>query len=109
MAKLDARLELRLNRHTYLRLEQRAAATHTSVADLVRRAIERELVEEGAGRREMLEKGLSLDVPVPGDPAELARELDAGYEAGLAAVADPSAELGQPTSQSCAPASRRRR
>lgn len=81
MAKLDARLELRLDKHTFERLERRAAAGHVSVAQVVRQAIARELAsDEGYGRVQALERGLRLAVPVPADPGELVRELDARYE-----------------------------
>jgi hypothetical protein len=82
VAKLDARLELRLDKRTYERLERRAAAGHLTVAELVRQAIARELAgEERSWREQVLERGLNLQVPVPEDPADLVRELDAGYEA----------------------------
>ncbi len=81
MAKLDARLELRLDKHTFERLERRAAEGHLSVAQVVRQAIARELEsDESCGRVQALERGLSLTVPVPLDPAELARDLDARYD-----------------------------
>ncbi len=81
MARLDARLELRLDRQTYEQLERRAAAGDLSVAELVRKAVARELAsEEHSWRERLLERGLSLDVPVPQDPAELVRELETRYE-----------------------------
>jgi len=81
VAKLDARLEVRLDKQTYERLEHRAAAGRLSVAELVRKAIARELADEGPPWREqVLERGLGLEVPVPQDPADLARELDTRYE-----------------------------
>jgi len=96
VAKLDARLELRLEKHTLELLERRAAGDHLSVAGLVRRAIARELAgSEGSWRETALERGLSLDVPVPQDPAELVRELDARYE-----VAGPSDSPGAGTAGS---------
>lgn len=92
MAKLDARLELRLDKATFERLERRAATGHVSVAQLVRRAIAREL-EDGdeSWREDAVERGLSLDVPVPADPATLVRELDSRYEALPSAVRKPPA------------------
>ena len=88
LARLDSRLELRLDKVTFERLERRAAADHTTVAQLVREAIAREL--QGGGderwRAQALERGLSLAVPVPQDPADLVRELDAGYETEVAAL-----------------------
>ena len=89
MARLDTRLELRLDKGTFERLERRAAADHTTVAQLVRQAIARELQGGGgdAGwRAQALERGLRLDLPVPHDPADLARELDARYDSGGAAA-----------------------
>lgn len=85
MARLDARLEVRLDKLTLERLERRAAADHTTVAQLARQAIERELQgDDQHWRVQALENGLSLEVPVPEDPADLARELDARYEDGAA-------------------------
>ena len=90
MAKLDARLELRLDKTTFERLERRAAAGRVSVAQLVRRAIARELEGGKESQREnALERGLSLDVPVPADPAALVRELDTRYEAGRSTAQIP--------------------
>lgn len=110
MAKLDARLELRLNKRTYERLEQRAAAEHTSVAAVVRRAIESELVgDEGWGRRHLLEKGISLNVPVPDDPSQLTRELAAGCDVEAAdAPDDPSLDRGRDRPKPSEALSRRR-
>jgi hypothetical protein len=82
VAKLDARLELRLDKRTYECLERRAAEGSLSVAEVVRQAIARELGgDERSWRTQAVERGLGLDVPVPKDPADLARELDAVYEA----------------------------
>ena len=82
MAKLDARLELRLDKRMYERLERRAAEGRLSVAELVRQAIARELGgDEPSWRAEAVERGLGLSVPVPQDPADLVRELDASYDA----------------------------
>jgi hypothetical protein len=81
VAKLDARLELRLDKQTYVELERRAAVSHVTVAQLVRQAIAREL---GGGdrswREQVLDQALRLELPVPQDPAELARELNATYD-----------------------------
>jgi len=82
VAKLDARLELRLDKRMYERLERRAAEGRLSVAELVRQAIARELGgDEPSWRAEAVERGLGLSAPVPQDPADLVRELDASYEA----------------------------
>jgi hypothetical protein len=90
LAKLDSRLELRLDKATFEQLERQAAAGHVSVAQLVRRAIARELEDsEGSRRAQVLERGLSLDVPVPSDPAALVRELDSLYSTDAAAPAPP--------------------
>ena len=84
MAKLDTRLELRLDKRTYERLERRAAEDRLSVAEVVRQAIVRELEgDEQPWRVQAVESGLGLSVPVPQDPADLVRELDAAYEASL--------------------------
>jgi hypothetical protein len=65
----------------YERLERRAAEGRLSVAELVRQAIARELGgDERSWRAEAVERGLGLGVPVPQDPADLVRELDALYE-----------------------------
>jgi hypothetical protein len=77
-------LELRLDTRTLERLERRAAADHITVARLVRQAIERELQNDDQHWRvHALEKGLSLEVPVPEDPDDLSRELDACCEDGV--------------------------
>jgi hypothetical protein len=90
LAKLDTRLELRLDKATFEHLERQAAAGHVSVAQLVRRAIARELEDgEGSRRAQVLERGLSLDVPVPSDPAALARELESLHGIDEAAPASP--------------------
>ena len=82
LARLDSRLELRLDKGMYEQLERRAAAGRLSVAELVRKAIARELAgDEQSWRQQALERGLGLDVPVPEDPADLVRELDARYDA----------------------------
>ena len=53
-----------------------------SVAELVRKAIARELAgDEQSWRWQALERGLGLEVPVPEDPADLVRELAAKYDA----------------------------
>ena len=81
MARLDTRLELRLDSATYERLERRAAVQNTSVAHLVRQAIRHELADDDRdARSDLLERGLSLLVPVPADPEELVRELDSGFD-----------------------------
>jgi len=91
VAKLDARLELRLDKRTYERLERVAAAGNLSVAELVRKAIVRELAgEERSWREQVLERGLNLEVPVPQNPADLVRELDASYETEAAISPEPA-------------------
>jgi hypothetical protein len=81
MAKLDTRLELRVDKRTYEQLERKARAERVSVAEVVRSAIARELGgDERSWRAQALERGLGLSVPVPEEPAELARELDARYD-----------------------------
>jgi hypothetical protein len=86
MARLDARLELRVDKRTFERLERRAAEDHVSVGQLVRQAIDRELQGGDAGwRTRALERGLGLEVPVPQDPADLVRELDTRYRDELTA------------------------
>jgi hypothetical protein len=81
VARLDARLELRLDKRTYERLERKAANGRMSVAQLVRQAISRELAGDERSWRDLaVQKGLDLDAPVPVDPADLVRELDAMYE-----------------------------
>lgn len=106
MARLDARLELRLDKHTYDRLQRRAAEAHTTVAELVRAAIRAELArEERSWREEALERGLALRVAVPEDPAELVRELEGGYELpadwlSAGTTGDPSQKTGHDLGES---------
>jgi len=81
VAKLDARLELRLDKQTYERLERRASEGRMSVAEVVRQAIASELGgDERSWRARAVERGLGLSVPVPQDPDDLVRELEAAYE-----------------------------
>ena len=88
MAKLDARLELRLDKQTYERLERRAAMNRVSVAQLVREAIAHELAgDDRSWRGQALERALRLEFSVPQDPAELVRQLDAAYDTPTAASA----------------------
>lgn len=83
MGTLDARLELRVDRLTLRRLEQRAAAQQTTVAALVRDGISRLLEEGEAGWRSLaVARAVELATPVPPDPHELARLLDETYETG---------------------------
>ncbi len=93
MARLDARLELRLDRETHERLLRRAAVDHLTVAQLVRKAIARELAEdESSWREEAVERALLLQLPVPDDPAELARELSDSHQ--VPALPGPSSAGG---------------
>ena len=81
MGKLDTRLELRIDKPTYEQLERRAAAEHVSVAEIVRKAIKRELAsDDRSWRIEAVERAIALNVPVPDDPAVLSQELDAAYD-----------------------------
>jgi hypothetical protein len=81
VARLEARLELRVDKRTYQRLERRAAAERVSVAEIVRNAIDRELSgDERSWRVQAVERAGTMCAPVPDDPAELARELDAATE-----------------------------
>jgi hypothetical protein len=81
MAKLDARLELRLDKQTVTQLERRAARDNVSIGEFVRRAIARELGGDNRSwRLQAVEAGLKLNMPVPDDPVELCRELEATYE-----------------------------
>ncbi len=91
MAKLDSRLELRLDKRTYEQLERRAAADNVTVAEVVRSAIARELAGgEHSWREQALERGLALDVPIPEDAADLVRELDARYDTEAAVLPAPA-------------------
>ncbi|MHB9114087.1 MAG: hypothetical protein ACYC6T_05775 [Thermoleophilia bacterium] len=83
MGTMDARLELRVDSLTLRRLEQRAAARHTTVASLVREGISRLLDEGEAGwRSSAVARAVGLKTPVPADPRELARLLDETYGTG---------------------------
>jgi hypothetical protein len=81
MARLDARLELRLDRHTFEQLEIRAAAAETSVAEVVRRAVARELAADDVSwRLDALRRAFALEIPVPVDPDQLCDELGQVFE-----------------------------
>jgi hypothetical protein len=76
MARLDARVEVRVDTITLQRLESRAAIERRSVAQVIREALARYLAEPTpATRRAKLEAAFALEVPVPADPQELKREM----------------------------------
>lgn len=80
MGTLDARLELRVDTRTIQRLEQRAAARHTTVAQIVRECIHNLLDEEEHDWRvAAVARAVEIQTPVPSDPDELARLLDETY------------------------------
>jgi len=76
MSMLERRLQILLDRERYERLAQEAEARGTSVAQIVREAIDRALPPTTLRRREAAARILQApDMPVP-DPGDLRAELD---------------------------------
>jgi len=82
MAKLDARLEVRVDSHLMGSLERRAVLERVSVAELVRRAIrEYVAVDPVEERLATLDRAFRAGLDVPPDPRELKRQLvESRYE-----------------------------
>jgi hypothetical protein len=79
MSKMDHRLHLLLDETRYRKLAREARRRGTSVAGVVREAIDQLTIEDQ--RREAIEAILAAPPSgVPNDPAELRRELDAAHD-----------------------------
>jgi Ribbon-helix-helix protein, copG family len=77
MHMLERRLQILLDDERYRRVERVARARGTSVAAVIRDAIDRGLPETPKVRSTAARRILAApDMPVPVDPADLRRELD---------------------------------
>lgn len=84
MHMLDRRLQVLLDEDRYRRLEAEARRRRTSVAQVVRDAIDSVLPADVARKRAALKEILEAEpMPVPKDPADLKRELDEIRGGGL--------------------------
>ncbi|MBI3979563.1 MAG: antitoxin [Chloroflexi bacterium] len=76
MCMLDHRLQILLDAERYQKVAREAARRGTSIAAVIREAIDR-LPAEGDSRHVAIAAILAAEpMPVPADPAELRRELD---------------------------------
>lgn len=72
MGKLDARLEVRIDRPTLNRLERLAAHEQTTLAALVREVLQRFVdTSTPPSRAEAMERAFQIGGPVPADPGQL--------------------------------------
>jgi hypothetical protein len=85
MCMLTHRLQLLLDDERHRRLTEEAERRHTSVAAVIRDAIDKALPDARAARRRAAIDAIlaSEPVPVPDDPADLEREIEETlYDAG---------------------------
>jgi len=79
MRNLERRVHLLLDESRYRKVATEAAQRHVSVASVIREAIDR-LPAEAVRRRTAIGEILAAaPMPLPADPAELRRELDAAH------------------------------
>ena len=80
MRILDRRLQLLLDEPRYQKVSAEAARRNVSVATVIRDAID-QLPATADTRRHAIAQLLNAEpMPVPADPRELRRELDAAHE-----------------------------
>lgn len=80
MCMLDHRLQILLDQKRYQKLVHTAQARGTSVAAVIRDAIDR-LPDELESRRRAIDAILAAEpMDVPDDPQEFRRELDAAHD-----------------------------
>lgn len=80
MHNLDRRVQLLLDEPRYRKVAREAQRRRVSVAAVIRDAIDGLPASEDR-RREAIAEILSAEsMPVPGDPADLRRELDEAHE-----------------------------
>jgi hypothetical protein len=81
----DRRLQILLDDARYRRVSAAAKARKTSVAAVIRDAIDQSLPVDLEARRKAADALLAAEpIPVPDDPADLKREIeDAHYERGF--------------------------
>ena len=80
MHTLDRRIQLLLDEPRYRKVAGEAKRRRVSVAAVIREAID-QLPDDAGQRRAAIASVLAADpMPVPLEPAELRRELDAGHD-----------------------------
>ena len=80
MHNLDRRVQLLLDEARYRKVAREARRRHVSVAAVIRDAID-DLPAEADRRRAAIAEILAADpMPLPVDPADLRREIDAFHE-----------------------------
>ncbi|HEV8571816.1 MAG TPA: ribbon-helix-helix protein, CopG family [Actinomycetota bacterium] len=78
---LDRRLQILLDEDRYRRLQAEAKRRRTSVAQVVREAIDKALPADLARKRAALKEILEAEpMPVPEDPRDLKREIEEAHE-----------------------------
>jgi broad specificity phosphatase PhoE len=81
MHMLDRRLQILVDEERYRRLEAEARRRRTSVAQLVREAIDKAFASDLARKRRAAKAILEAEpMPVPEDPADLKREIEEAHE-----------------------------
>jgi hypothetical protein len=81
MHMLDRRLQVLLDENRYRRLQAEARRRRTSVAQVVREAIDTALPADVARKRAALKAVLEAEpMPVPKDPRDLKREIEEAHE-----------------------------
>jgi len=85
MHMYERRLQILLDEGRYRRVAAEAKARKTSVAAVIRDAIDRALPVDLDAKRRAADELLAADpIPVPDDPMDLKREIEeAHYERGL--------------------------
>lgn len=81
VAELTRRLQLLLDEEQYRRVAAKARQEGTSVAAVIRLAIDRDLDESATRRRAAADAILASEpIRVPADPEDLKREIDEMYD-----------------------------
>jgi hypothetical protein len=81
---LDRRVQILLDADRYRRVSAEARRRKTSLAQVVREAIDKALPSDLARKRAALKAILEAEpIPVPDDPKDLKREIEEEHERGL--------------------------
>jgi hypothetical protein len=84
MYMLDRRLQILLDEERYRRVSGEARRRKTSVAQVVREAIDVAFPSDQGRRRAAAKRILGVEpMPMPRDPKDLKREIEEGHERGL--------------------------
>jgi hypothetical protein len=78
---LTRRLQVLIDDERYERLKAQSERTGVPIGEIVRRAIDRALPATAERRREAIDRFLAAEpIPVPDDPADLKKEIQAMHE-----------------------------